>query len=117
MPNRKVKSMKRQDRPCPDTRENNGKIAPASPVAGLNDNLEFMGRQLHVQTESVGSPAVRIVTHVFCDGRVLLTRKSDDASSSQASGDPGTVLKLMHSQHLKIIQEIRNKQARILNAQ
>ena len=45
------------------------------PVVGLNDNLVFMGRQLHVQTEHTGFPVARIVTQVFCSGRVLLSKK------------------------------------------
>ncbi len=88
----------------------------AFPVSGLNDNVEFMGKQLHVQTEDAGFPNTRIVTHVFCKGRVVLSRKSDYPPGIRHGGNMDKIRELMHSQHLQIIQELRNKQAEILDS-
>jgi hypothetical protein len=115
-PNENAEFMKRQERLCCNTEGNDELIAPAAPATSLNDNLEFLGRRLHVQTENVGSPVVRIVTHVFCGGRVFMSQKSDLPPGTRASADPGKIRELMHTQHLKVIQEIKDKQARILNA-
>jgi hypothetical protein len=97
---------------------NDQKIAasPAPLVSGLNDNLEFMGRQLHVQTEDAGFPAAHIVTHIFCKGRVLFTRKLEYPPGIHESGNYEKIRELMHSQHFKIIQEIKSKQTQIQNA-
>ena len=85
------------------------------PVVGLNDNMEFLGRQLHVQTEYMEMPAARITTEVFCSGRVMLSKKLDCPPAILASHDIGQLQQLMNTQHQQVIQEIREKQARVLN--
>ena len=80
---------------------------------GLNNNLDFMGRQLHVQTESSEFPAARIVTHVFTNGRILLSRKSDCPQEIQQAGNLEKLRELMQMQHHQIMQEISEKQKRI----
>jgi hypothetical protein len=82
-------------------------------LPGLNDNLDFMGRQLHVQTESVAFPVAGIVTQVFCKGKVILSRRSDCPDGGGESGDVAKMQELMHAQHLQIIQNIADKKARI----
>lgn len=84
-------------------------MTPHTPVSGLNDNLDVMGKQLHIQTENTGLGASRIVTQVFCGGRVILSRKTDLAA---IEGDSARIRELMSSQHLQIIQEIKEKLAR-----
>jgi hypothetical protein len=81
-------------------------------VSGLNDNLYFMGKQLHIQTENTGSTATRIVTQVFCKGRVILSRKMDHPS---IAGDSVRIRELMSSQHLQTIREIKEKLSRLQN--
>ena len=82
-------------------------------IPGLNDNLEFMGRQLHIQTESAGFPAGRIVTQVFSGGRVLFSRKTDHPAAAEDSGGTARIQELMHSQHTQVIKEIKHKQSQI----
>lgn len=89
------------------------RVTVPSQVIGLNDNLEFMGRQLHVQTENTEFPIARIVTHVFTNGRILLSKKSDYPQEVQTSKDPGKIRELMQTQHHQIIQEIAEKQKRL----
>jgi hypothetical protein len=91
-------------------------MAFTSPVAGLNDNVKFMGKNLHVQTENSGFPKARIVTQVFCKGRVVFSRKSEYPPGIHECGNPDKIRELMHSQHLQIIQELRNKQDSILGS-
>ena len=85
------------------------------PVVGLNDNLVFMGRQLHVQTEHTGFPVARIVTQVFCSGRVLLSKKTDCPADIRESHDFNGIQKLMSTQHYQVLEEIAAKQARIMS--
>ena len=89
------------------------RTAASHQAMGLNDNLDFMGRQLHVQTENSEFPTARIVTHVFTNGRILLSRKSDYPRAVQESKDLAKIEELMRIQHHQIIQEIAEKQKRI----
>ena len=91
----------------------NGHLPVSTPVSGLNDNLEFLGRQLHIQTENTGSPATRIVTQVFCKGRVILSRKTDPPSVPGGSGAAADIRELMNSQHHQIIKELKDKLAQL----
>jgi hypothetical protein len=79
-------------------------------VTGLNDNLDFFGRQLHIQTENIGIPTPRIVTQVFCGGRVLFSRKSEYPPEVQEQGAMERIFDLMHLQHKRILKEISDKQ-------
>jgi hypothetical protein len=87
-----------------------------SSVTGLNDNLEFMGRRLHIQTEYTEFPMARIVTQVFSSGRVLLSKKTECPADIQASRDSSRIQKLMSAQHHQVLQEIAAKQARLLGS-
>jgi|WetSurMetagenome_2_1015567.scaffolds.fasta_scaffold1200390_1 hypothetical protein len=83
-------------------------------ITGLNDNLEFMGKQLHVQTENAGFPAVHIVTQVFCRGKVILSRKMEYPAGVRETGDADKMQELMRIQHFQIIKDIEDKQTRLL---
>ena len=85
-------------------------------LAGLNDNLEFMGRHLHVQTENAGFPVAHIVTQVFCKGKVVLSKKTDYPPGVREAGDIGTMQELMRAQHIHVIRSIAAKESRILGA-
>jgi len=95
-----------------------GPIAAAGnpPVTGLNDNVEFLGRQLHIQTEFIELPNSHIVTQVFSNGRVLLSRKSEFPSGNPQSLDIHELQRAMNAQHRQALQEISEKQARALNS-
>ena len=75
-----------------------------------------MGRQLHIQTEHTGFPVARIVTQVFSNGRVLLSKKAECLPDTCESQDIIRIQKLMNSQHYQVLQEIAAKQARILGS-
>jgi hypothetical protein len=86
------------------------------PVPGLNDNLEFMGKRLHVQTEHTEFPVARIVTQVFSNGRVLLSKKTECAAGIRELRDFDRIQKLMSAQHYQVLQEIEAKQAKLLGS-
>lgn len=87
-----------------------------SQTVGLNDNLDFMGRTLHVQTEHTEFPTARITTQVFCNGRVLLSTKSECPSDIPESHDIHDLQQMMNAQHRQVIQGITDKQTRILGS-
>jgi len=95
--------------------ENHGGFAPASSPIGLNNNLDFMGKRLHVQTENAVYPLAHILTQVFCGGRVLASKKLEYPPGVLEAQDFSTIQALMHKQHYEVIQEIQDKQIRILN--
>lgn len=89
-----------------------GNAAFISPAMGLNDNLDFLGRRLHIQTEHTGFPKACIITQVFCNGRVMLSRKTEYPSEVDGNHDFNTIRQLMKTQHCTMIQELKDKQAR-----
>jgi hypothetical protein len=91
-------------------------IVAANSASGLNDNLEFMGRQLHIQTEAIGLPVPRIVTQVFSDGRVVFSRKSEIPPCEPESHRSPSIQELMRTQHFETLREIEGKQNRILGS-
>jgi len=88
--------------------------APVTPMMGLNDNLEFMGKSLHIQTENLGFTGRRITTQVFCNGKVILSAKSEYPSTIRDQKDQSKVQELMRKQHFNVIREIEAKKIRIL---
>jgi hypothetical protein len=91
------------------------KITVENAASGLNDNLEFMGKQLHVQTEKTLLPVPRIVTQVFSNGRVVFSKKSD-ILQGQEFKEFTKIQELMRAQHFQTIQEIADKQKRIMGS-
>lgn len=98
--------------------ENEGRTGePAENSApGLNDNVEFLGKHLHVQTERIGFPTPRIVTQVFSNGRVVFSKKNELPAQGFDSQEFAKVQELMRNQHLQTIREIQEKQKRILDS-
>ena len=94
---------------------NEKKVAVENSAPGLNDSLEFMGKQLHVQTEKTALPVPRIVTQVFSNGRVVFSKKSDILPCPE-SREFTKIQELMRTQHFQTIQEISEKQKRILSS-
>ncbi len=83
---------------------NNGETS----AIGLNDNVDFMGKQLHVQTESIRLPEPSVVTQIFSNGRIIYSKKSG------CSPDSFNIQSLMNKQHAQVIQNLAEKKARIL---
>lgn len=77
---------------------------------GLNDNLDFLGTQLYIQTENAQLPTPRIITHVFSKGRIVLSKKSEYPADFHNSGNPEKIHELLRMQHSQVIQDISDKQ-------
>ena len=96
---------------CGNAKEEKAAVENSAP--GLNDSLEFMGKQLHVQTEKTGFPVPRIVTQVFSNGRVVFSRKTVILPCPESRRFT-KIQELMRTQHFQTIQEISDKQKRIM---
>ncbi|MBZ5495478.1 MAG: P-loop NTPase [Acidobacteriia bacterium] len=83
------------------------------PAMGLNDSLVLMGRDLHVQTEDMGAAGNCITTQVFCDGRVILSTKSEYPSTMRDPHHNGQVVELMRAQHFNVIRQIESRKTRL----
>ena len=77
-------------------------------AAGLNDNVEFAGKQLHVQTESIGTPTSCVVTQIFSNGRVLFSKKTECLQGLNE------LQNLMRDQHAQVLRDLAEKEAKIL---
>ena len=87
----------------------------ASPAMGLNDNLNFLGKELHVQTENVPASTPCILTQVFFHGRVIHTAKSEYATEAGGSHNLAKIRDLMVKQHMKVIERISEQRAKYQN--
>lgn len=83
-----------------------------STAMGLNDNLNFLGKELHVQTEHVQSSSPCILTQVFFHGRVIYTTKCEYASETPDAHNLVKIRDLMHKQHMKVMERIGEQQAK-----
>jgi|WetSurMetagenome_2_1015567.scaffolds.fasta_scaffold495701_2 hypothetical protein len=90
--------------------EEMARIDDRPPATGLNNNIEFMGKRLHIQTENISLPKLSIVTQVFSNGRIIYSKKTE---CSQALNE---IQDQMHKQHFEVIQGIADKQARLQGA-
>jgi hypothetical protein len=78
---------------------------------GLNDNLKFLGNELHIQTENVQSSTPCILTQVFFRGRVIHTARCEYSKENQDSANLAKIRDLMHQQHMKVMEKISARQA------
>lgn len=81
------------------------------PITGLNHNLQFQGTDLHIQTEDLGLAERSITTQVFCEGRVILSTKSEYPAALDARPDREQILELMRAQHFNVMREIESRDA------
>ena len=95
----------------------NSRSTPVSSAMSLNDNLDFMGKALHIQTENVQSEIPHIRTHVFSKGRVIHTKILAFPADLIKSGDPNQIRRLMQSQHCEIIDKISRQQSKLSKVQ
>lgn len=70
-----------------------------SPLLGFNHNLKYRGRVYHIQTEDSGEANPHIFTHLFHNGIILSTRKTEYAHLLGLDDVEDQVRKLMQLQH------------------
>lgn len=81
----------------------------------LNDNLTFLGKELHVQTENVQTVPQCIRTHVFYGGRVIHTMKYEFSEGTVGLDDFDKIRAKMQVQHRQIIEKIIQRQKKYQN--
>jgi hypothetical protein len=99
-------------------------MVPAVPAAqstthgatGLNDNLVVMGRELHVQTEDLGAEGGGIITQVFCEGRVVLSTKSEYSQALRDLDAGDRLAESMRAQHYHVMREIETRRTKFESA-
>jgi hypothetical protein len=99
----------------PQNMDQNHETVKNSPfhAIGLNDNMDFLGTQLHIQTENVQRPTPRIITQVFSKGRIVLSKKSEYPANLSDAENSEKISELMRLQHSQVIQDIIEKQKHI----
>jgi flagellar biosynthesis protein FlhG len=82
--------------------------AGVATAPGLNNDVALKGRSLHVQTEDLGPAGSCIATQVFCEGRVLLSTKSEYPSTMRDPQHMNMLFELMRTQHFNVIRQIES---------
>jgi hypothetical protein len=78
------------------------------PLLGYNNNVRYLGRTFHIQTEDSGIKYARIMTHLFIDGGRIV--KSTRTEYVAALGQPDmaeTVRRMMKDQHKSMFLALR----------
>lgn len=83
-----------------------------SPQLGYNHNIPHRGRLYHVQTEDSGVDKAHIFTHVFYDGTIISSRKTEykqqvATHADHAELDP-IIIGLMQESHKAMIKALRH---------
>ena len=73
-----------------------------SPLLGYNHNFTHLGRVFHIQTEDSGPATPRLFTHLFYEGTILASRKTE----YNASLPDDQVRALMQGQHKTVIRDL-----------
>ena len=73
-----------------------------SPLLGYNHNVSHLGRVFHVQTEDSGPAAPRLFTHLFHEGTILASRKTE----YEAMLADDKVRAMMQAQHRQVIKDL-----------
>ena len=75
-------------------------------ITGFNTNVRHGGRVFHVQTEDSGRDRPHVISHVYCDGTILASEKSDYSDRLEC-GDLDAVLRgLMETQHRAMLEKL-----------
>ncbi len=77
-----------------------------SPLLGYNHNLKYKGRVYHVQTEDSGVRTPHVFTHLFYDGTILATKRTDYADLLDAPDSEKQVRHIMQEQHKDMMKEL-----------
>jgi hypothetical protein len=79
-----------------------------SPQLGYNHNIPHRGRLYHVQTEDSGIDKAHIFTHVFYDGTIIASRKTEYRDRLNEPELSPLIIGLMQESHKAIIRSLRN---------
>jgi hypothetical protein len=74
-------------------------------ISGLNQDVEVLGKTLHVQTELSGGRELSIRTEVFLGGKLVATREQELEEGERDRGE-AHLRALMKEQHQKILESV-----------
>lgn len=78
------------------------------PLLGYNNNVRYLGRTFHIQTEDSGTKYARIMTHLFVDGgRIVKSTRTEYGSVVGQPGMTETVRRMMKEQHKNMFLSLR----------
>jgi hypothetical protein len=77
-----------------------------SPLTGYNHNLKYKGRVYHVQTEDSGLQSPHLFTHLFHDGTIVATQKTDYTHLVERPDWDEQVRRLMQEQHKNMMKSL-----------
>jgi hypothetical protein len=82
------------------------RISP--PLLGYNNNVRYLGRTFHIQTEDSGTKYARIMTHLFIDGgRIVKTTRTEYGAMVDQPDMAETVRRMMKDQHKNMFLSLR----------
>jgi hypothetical protein len=78
---------------------------PRSPLLGYNHNVKYGGHVFHVQTEDSGPGNPHLFTHLFFEGSILASKRTQyDPEAGEEE-----VRAMMQTQHKAILKELKHK--------
>jgi hypothetical protein len=81
--------------------------AAREPLAGYNHNIHYHERIYHVQTEDSGLARPHILTHLFLDGMIIASLRTDYSELIAAPDNEAVVREIMQEQHKQIMKMLR----------
>jgi hypothetical protein len=76
-------------------------------ITGYNANIRHGDRVFHVQTEDSGRAHPHVITHLYFEGTILASERSDYAEIVDAPDLVSRVRQLMESQHAAVVERLR----------
>jgi len=78
------------------------------PLLGYNNNVRYLGRTFHIQTEDSGTKYARIMTHLFIDGgRIVKTTRTEYGAVLEQPNMAETLRRMMKEQHKNMFLSLR----------
>ncbi len=81
--------------------------ATREPLGGYNHNIRYHERIYHVQTEDSGLARPHILTHLFLDGMIVASLRTDYSELISAPDNEAVVREIMQEQHKQIMKMLR----------
>ena len=76
-------------------------------ITGFNANVRHGGRVFHVQTEDSGRANPHVITHLYYEGTILASERSDYRAIVDAPDLVSRVRQLMEEQHAAVVEALR----------
>lgn len=77
------------------------------PLVGYNHNFRYKNRVYHVQSEDSGVESPHIYTHIFHEGMIISSAKTDYHDLAKEPDHVAAVRKLMQKQHKGLMKRLR----------